>query len=167
MNIPILRDYQLKQLQLLQVSFTLGPTLLFVTSLFLYLNGSGISNLTGEENTFLIVLTTIHFALLGILFPVSMILPTRFLNRYKKVKGEESSGRIVVSAHLIRLTIMEIPAIFGLTVTLLSILDGVIYEQPLFWVNTASLFICVAQMVMMFPNNERIEELYGASFGEK
>lgn len=166
MNTSILKNFQLKQLQFLQISFTLGPLLFFVACIFLYLNGSGFANFTGEQDSFLIILTAVHFVLLGILFPVSIVLPTRFLNRYKKVKGEESSGRIVVSAHLIRLSIMEIPAIFGLVITLLSILNGVIYEEPLFWVNTASFFICFTQMTLLFPNHERIEQLYGSTFSD-
>ncbi|TNE74770.1 hypothetical protein EP331_00680 [bacterium] len=160
----ILTDAQLKQLRLIQILLLAGPFLLFVAIITLYASGFGFSNLESSRSVLLIALTAMHFAVLGLLYPISMVLPIRFLNRFKKTRGQEASGKIVISAHIIKLVLGLIPAIVGLVITLVALTKGVIYEEGLYWVNMVSFFIAMAQNIMSYPNHTRIEQVYGSTF---
>jgi hypothetical protein len=163
-KLPILTPSQLKQMQIMQITITAGPSLAFFTALVLYFSASGITEMATNKSALLIILTAAHFATLGLLFPVSLLLPVRFLSRFKKTRGDVASGKLVAAAHNIRLILMVIPAFFGLSIIILAISKGILYEEPLYWANVASYFILVAQTFLQFPNQQRTEFWYGGSF---
>ncbi len=160
----LLSDAQLKQLRFIQILLFAGPFLLFIAVISLYSSGFGLDQLESSRSVLLIALTALHFALLGILYPVAMVLPLRFLNRFKKTRGELGSGKIVISAHIIRLSLLLVPAFVGLIVCLIALGKGVIYEEGLYWVNMISFFIALAQNLISFPNHQRMEQAYGNTF---
>lgn len=161
---PIVSAYQLKQMKVMQFVLSAGPSILFVTAIVLYVIGYGVGNMTENKSALLIMLTATHFATLGLLFPVSIVLPVRFLSRFKKVRGSEASGKIVVAAHTLRNLLMMIPTLFGLSVILLAIHKGILFEEPLYWVNAASFLILVAQSLLQGPTEKRVEYWYGSTF---
>ena len=155
---------QLKQIQILQIAITAGPAIAFFTAIVMYLSASGVTDMITNKSLLLISLTAAHFAVLGLLFPISIVLPVRFLSRFKKTRGDVASGKLVIAAHNIRLILMVIPAFLGLSIVILAISKGVLYEEPLYWANVASFFILCAQTLLQFPTQKRLDQWYGSSF---
>jgi len=155
---------QLKQIQILQIAITAGPAIAFFTAIVMYFSASGITDMMSSKSVLLISLTAAHFAVLGLLFPISIVLPVRFLSRFKKTRGDVASGKLVIAAHNIRLILMVIPAFLGLSIVILAISKGVLYEEPLYWANVASFFILCAQTLLQFPTQKRLDQRYGSSF---
>lgn len=160
----IITPNQLKRMKFMQFILVSGPLLLFITAVGLFLSGYGIGSMVEQKSVLLISLTALHFALLALLFPVSVLLPIRFLNRFKKIRGDESSGKLVVAAHTIKIILLMIPAVFGISIIIISILKGILYEEALYWVNASSFFILLAQTLFQAPDFKRVEIWYGSSF---
>lgn len=85
---------------------------------------------------------------------------------YRDARGVEitsAAGRcisVIRTAMITRLAILEAPALFGLVVCLLGVFDGVLMQEPIYWINALSAIGLIAFVIRTFPNRTSLEALY-------
>ena len=75
----------------------------------------------------------------------------------------QCSGRIFTGM-LLRAACLEGVALFGAVVCLLGVLEGYMYQQPLYWLNLSSSVFFAAVTVWTFPTQERQEAIFKKRF---
>lgn len=63
-------------------------------------------------------------------------------------------------AHLLRLALLEGPALFGLVICLLGAIRGGLHEHPVYWFNTGSTFVLVVVAALTFPTRDKLVEAF-------
>jgi hypothetical protein len=82
---------------------------------------------------------------------------------------ETAAGRCLGLARgvfILRIAFLESSALFGLTVCLLAVINGVIRKEPLYWLNALPAALVLAFVLATFPTRERILDLC-AEFARK
>jgi hypothetical protein len=69
---------------------------------------------------------------------------------------------IIRSALIVRLAMLEAPALFGLVICLLAVTNGTIYQTSLIWLNAVTALILIGFVSITFPNKERLEEIFNS-----
>ena len=123
----------------------------------------------------LLLLTIIHIVIASSCYLVSFIV-FRFLTtpgRLRKMKpsvvlspGRQSSAleqqylTAIFTAHIIRAAFFEGPALFGMIICLLGVLDGYIQQHPAYWLNLFSFVVMAGMMIYTFPTETKLEDLF-------
>ena len=66
---------------------------------------------------------------------------------------------LVSMASIIRLAMMEAPALFGIVICLLAVFGEGLDDQPVYWLNLASVVLFLFYLAASFPTRERVLEL--------
>ncbi len=111
------------------------------------------------------ILTIVNLILTATLFPLALFISNRIFSPENQAlaageQGEESIATRCVgiqrSGLVVRLAMMEGPAIFGLVVCLIATLDGVLQSNPQYWANLLGTAILLLYGGATLPSKERL-----------
>jgi hypothetical protein len=130
---------------------------------------------TAKSQDILSLLTIVHIVIASSCYLVSFIV-FRFLTnpaRLRKIKssvvlspGRQSSAleqqylAAIFSAHIVRAGFFEGPALLGLIICLIGVLDGCIQQHPIYWLNLFSFVVMAGMMIHTFPTKVKLEDLF-------
>jgi hypothetical protein len=158
------------------VGMGVGVFLLIVIGM--YVNGLPAAEAAPADNPegLMQVMTVVHFALLAVLLVLSAMLFNAQFSDARLRSGvnltlNDAKGRpltdngsrclaLMRTAMILRLAMLEGPALFGLVVCLLGAINGFLHTHPLYWVNAASALYFIGYVVQTFPNRQRMEEIF-------
>jgi len=144
----------LKSLQIFYFAFGVGALLLLFFVLFQSVSATDIPVVVEDEVARLLSIVHLVYGLLA--YSLAPVLFRRILS------GGLSSGHVdrllaaLRNAYVLRLTLFEGVAYFGLVVILLSINDGVLALFPQYWINILSTLILLVFIPVTFPTRERV-----------
>lgn len=156
-EIPV-SDKAIQQLRILMTAIP-GGLILFlivVASLYFVIEPSGDTDLN-----MMVILTAAHFALIGLTFPVGLVLFRSMLTSNSMKQNIEKENRPAVesgitNAYVIRAIMWQIAPILGIITIYLSIASGIIDEKPLLWANAMSPIAFMALHLSQLPTRQRI-----------
>jgi hypothetical protein len=170
----VLTPQNLKALQVVYFALGFGIFIFTITLFFIYGNISGM--VTSTEDSQILILSAIHFSLLIICFPLSKYLfknisEGNWLSKFVFQNPGETENTTPVApaksfwdrlrnAHIIRLTLFEGVALFGLVICALAMFDGVLQTYAVYWVNLISSFVFGIVLVSTFPTIEKLETFF-------
>ena len=67
---------------------------------------------------------------------------------------------LVTGATLVRLATLEAPALLGLVICLIAHLNDILVDHPIYWLNTGSTVLLIGYIVLNFPSQANIVELF-------
>lgn len=101
-------------------------------------------------------------------FYISKIIPDKILDpdgllaknisRSAKTDKQKFIG-LLTNYFIVKLALMEAPALFGLVIIILTSISGVIHHYSVLWLSIIPLIIMLAYSITNFPNMERVLEL--------
>jgi len=161
----------------------LGVTLFLGIVLFLYSQNSGVEDsYQTSELGILSLLSTIHIGVACICYIVAYFVYCSFtslkglakriaspppnMNPVEMTPELCASGSIF-TAYLMRAALLEGPAMFGVIVCLLGVLNGEIRTEPIYWFNLFSYCIFGVVTLWTFPTRERLETIFQRRFMEQ
>lgn len=161
--------------QIIYVALALGVILLASVVVVIYSLGL---NMPEESNAEVIkILSLLHIILVVISYALSNYLYNSHFsdNWFSKIleKNIQSQSKknlaerylaIIRSALITRLAILEGLALFGVTICLLAVLQGVVQEYPIYWLNLISSLVFVLFVRRNFPTREKIESIFREKF---
>jgi hypothetical protein len=119
----------------------------------------------GEYNT-IKLLTQFHVVVFLATILASGFVNSRMMQRYNSdlhsaLKGDTDAAwsswlEAYKNAHIVSLALREGPAMLGLVTLLLASINGVLWEDPFFWVNYFSTTLFVLYLVLSFPTATKI-----------
>lgn len=172
-----LSPQRMQTFQIIYGALLLGTTLFFGIVLKLYFGRQQTAE--AGDASFLRILTVVHAALAAGCY-VAAFAVNRFLTGPAGVKivqrNAEAQGandmtqagiylQAVFAGAIIRAALMEGAAFFGLIVCLLGVTEGVIQEQPIYWLNLFSYGIFALMILWTFPTRLRLEDQFKDRFG--
>lgn len=108
------------------------------------------------------LLSLVHAALaLGAYSLTPVLYRMRFAQGAEDAEGALATIR---GALILRLAMLEAPALFGVIVCLLSAKTGALAAQPLFWLNGITALIFLVFAATGFPTRDRVEAIHEARF---
>jgi len=151
----------LKSLQVFYFALGIGVLIFLFVALFVFIQSSAV--VLAAEEELVGMLTVVHgiYAVLG--YTVAAFLFRRMIARARpemgKVYGAEELLNVLRLASVIRLTVVEGVAFFGLVLLFIAAQAGVLYQYPVYWLNLFSTVILFVFVFRDFPSRQRIEEL--------
>lgn len=119
----------------------------------------------GEYNT-IKLLTQFHVVVFLATILASGFVNSRMMQRHNSdlqsaLKGDTDAAwsswlEAYKNAHIVSLALREGPAMLGLFTLLLASINGVLWEDPFFWVNYFSTTLFVLYLVLSFPTATKI-----------
>lgn len=170
----VLTQQSLKELQIIFLALGFGIFIFTIVLFFIY---NAISEIvTSGDTSQILLLSIIHFILLLCCFPLSKylfenIMRGKWVSKFSlKSLGkpddavQEEPARAfwdrLRSAHIIRLSLFEGVALFGLVICTLGMFDGVMQIYPVFWLNLMSILVFGMILVSNFPTAEKMENFF-------
>ncbi|MGB2957494.1 MAG: hypothetical protein WBG01_08585 [Bacteroidota bacterium] len=151
----------LKSLQVFYFALGIGVLIFLLVTLFVLIQSSDVV-LAGQEE-FVSMLSIVHllYAVLG--YAAAAFLYRRMIARVRpgmgRVYGAEELLNVLRLASVIRLTVVEGVAFFGLVLVFIAAQAGVLHQYPIYWLNLFSTVILFVFIFRDFPTRQRIEEL--------
>lgn len=156
-NVPI-SDKSINQLRLIMTAIPGGLMvfLIVVSALYFVIEPSGSTDLN-----MMVIFTAVHFALIGLLFPVGLFLFRSILASDSMKKNIAQGKQVAVesgitNAYVMRAIVWEIAPILGIITIFVSISSGIIDEKPLLWANAMSPVAFFALHLSQLPTRQRI-----------
>jgi hypothetical protein len=145
----------LKSLQIFYFVFGIGALLLLFFVLFQSVSVGDIP--LAVDDGVARLLSLVHLAYGMAAYGVSPVLFRRILAR--GISGGHTDRFVAAlrSAYILRLTIFEGVAYFGLVVLLISATDGVLMLFPQYWINLLSTLVLMVFIPTTFPTRERLQ----------
>ena len=124
------------------------------------------------------VLTLAHIMLAAGVYTVARVIFNMLLGpsalqggMIKEIK--DTQGRIITNngekilammrtALIVRLAMLEAPALFGLVICLIAVTNGTIYQTSLIWLNAVTALILIGFVILTFPSKEKLEEIFNS-----
>lgn len=157
----VVDDADVRRLAILQAALGAGP-------LFVWLVVVGLSQLpppnesaaTGaaagpDQARLIMLLSAVHVMVALSSYAAGALLFSRVLHQRAP---QDPLGRLR-AATVLRLALLEGPALFGAVICLLAVQPGVAEQVPLVWLNATSTFVLLFVVVVTFPTRERVERL--------
>jgi hypothetical protein len=121
---------------------------------------------TYDDLTLISLLSLVHLVLAATAWGLAFLLYHRLLVRPSDttptVDGCLASIR---TATIVRLSILEAPALFGALICIIASQRGVLDAEPFYWLNLASAAGLLAAVVLTFPTRDRITVLLTGMLG--
>jgi hypothetical protein len=153
-------DY-LKSLQIFYFSLGLGVLVFFFVTLFVYIQTSSLMLMANEELVKMLTVVHVVYALLG--YMVAAFLYERFIGRKQAENAGADDAELLLNAvrlaSVVRLTVVEGVAFFGLVLLFIAAQAGVLHQNPVYWLNLFSSCILMTFVFWDFPSRQRLEEL--------
>lgn len=162
--------------QIIHVALGAGVLVFFSCVLFIY-SHQPIVQPDESEVSFVNVLTLVHlvFAMAAIFagkllahqqFSESNLqqaVSRDFTDKQGEITANTSAEKCVLvirTASILRLATLEGAAFFGLTVTMVAVMNGVLPADPVYFCNLASVIIVLAYIATTFPTADRFESIF-------
>ncbi len=167
-----------RMFQIVQGAVGMGVAVFLLIVIGMYVNGSAAAEAAPADNPegLMQAMTLVHFALLAVLLVLSAMLFNAQFSDARLRSGvnltlNDAKGRpltdngsrclaLMRTAMILRLAMLEGPALFGLVICLLGAMNGFLHTHPLYWVNAASALYFIGYVVQTFPNRQRMEEIF-------
>jgi hypothetical protein len=151
---------ELLALQILTGAFAMGVLLFLAVTVLLWIAGSG-DRAPGDQDLGLFpILTTVNAVLFtGCL--VSGLALHGFLTR--DLGRAASAAQFLAGLRgpaLLRLSLLEGSALFGIVVCLLGVIQGAVRSLPWIWANSAPALFFLLFSLATFPTRERVVDLF-------
>ncbi len=165
----LLTDDNVRSMQIIQAALGSGVLLFVVIVIAMYFNYAT-DAATGSVD-FVWILTLIHFVLSAVMIVLSFWMYKRRLTAEAVSPGSGSSSisadsclEALRTAIIIRLGLLEGAAFYGLVVCIVAVMNGVMQENAIFWINLFSAFVMLFFVIWLFPSRERLIEFYKNDF---
>ncbi len=161
---------RVRTFQIVQVALVLGIMVMLVMILFLF--GLGRETVPGEfddalvrQLSMVLAVLTVGALLVGEVIYRRLLSPERFRAyaarplRSRTGVIDDPAEKVLMlmqQAMLVRLSIYDIPAFFGLVICLTELVSGVIFAYPQYMVVTIPAFAQLAFLAVTFPTRERL-----------
>ena len=151
--------------QIIHIALAFGVTIFFVVVLVLYSFGSPQSEPDeGLIRMLCMALMVMAISAYGVAFLryKKVITKISFSEPFVSTEGRvyKNVGDIFVvrlrTAQIIRLALFEGVAFFGLVICILSVQNGLLYEQPIYWAAALPALVVVLLVAQTFPTKERM-----------
>jgi hypothetical protein len=151
-----LTPQEVQQFQIVQMAMGSGIALFLGIVLFLHSGRVFRPEATAEGAVLTVrILTAVH-----VLFTMSCWSLASFLYpRLSRLEAEQDAQAAVArlkSATIVRLALMEAPAVLGIVTVLLAGMFGVLEAHPAFWANLATAVAFFVFVVKSFPGRDRL-----------
>jgi hypothetical protein len=151
----------LKSFQVFYFALGIGVLIFLFVALFIFIQSSDVVLAGEEELVSMLSIVHVVYALLG--YAAAAFLYGRMIARARpdmgRVYGPEEILNVLRLASVIRLTVVEGVAFFGLVLIFIAGQAGVLHQYPIYWLNLFSTVILFVFIFRDFPNRQRIEEL--------
>lgn len=165
----LLTDDNVRSMQIMQAALGSGVLIFIVIVIAMYFSYAA-AEATGRAD-FVWILTLIHFVLSAVMIVLSFWLYKRRLTAEAVTRSSESDSISAAacldalrSAIIIRLGLLEGAAFCGLVVCIVAVMNGVMQENAVFWINLFSAFVMLFFVISLFPSRERLIEFYKNDF---
>ena len=160
-------DPVIRLLRLLHISFPMGPVVFAVVMSLIDLS-SGSMRPRDQEFEILTLMSMVHLVVALLALIISEAVYRWFVSVDRINATPEESPQILAArcvnntrtATIVRLAILEVAAMIGLVIVLISMMRGVLQIQPLYWLNGLSTFVMVGISAWNFPSRQRLIETY-------
>lgn len=165
--------------QIIYAALLAGATVFAGIVLLLYIQQPRAAAAEPADASFLRILTMVHVAIAAGCYMAAFAV-SRFFAGDKGLEfvqrnagGLTEDGGLQASLYLqavftgaiIRAALMEGPALFGVIACLMGVTEGVIPQQPVYWLNLFSYVIFAGMVVWTFPTRQRLEDRFKDRFG--
>lgn len=153
----------LKSFQIIPIAVAMGVVVFYVVIFILGPGGESVPDMgTVDQVRWM---TIGHFALSVIASFVAPMLYFKTLsgNDQAPASGKEILGRMR-SAEIVRLAVYDGVAFIGAIICFLAMQNGVMAQQPLYWLNGITTIILFLQIWRNFPTEDRLTNLFRAKF---
>lgn len=175
-----LTPQNIRVFQIIHGAIALGVIMFMGIVFFLYSSQSAPSGPRELKDAYdlIKVLTLAHIMLAAGVYTVARVVFNLLLGPSALQGGlikeiKDAQGRIITnngekilamirSALIVRLAMIEAPALFGLVICMIGITNGTIYETPSIWLNGITACILIGFVILTFPNKERLEEIFNS-----
>jgi len=159
----------LKGMQVLIGAMPVGIVLFLLVVLFRTLIAPIDTPDAASDGSTVTMLSLVHLILFGAAIVLAPILHRAQLRKVVDggARGEELAVEAVGAvrqAAIVRLAVLEAPALFGLIICLLASKHELLSVQPIYWLNALSSLIFILFAAMNFPTRERVEAIFDAHF---
>lgn len=172
----------LRTFQIIHGAIGLGVVMFLGVVLFVYSSQPANlgANITKDDYDLIKILTLAHIMVAAGVYTVARVVFNLLLSSTALQGGvskemKDAQGRIISnpsekilamirSALIIRLAMIEAPALFGLVICLIATLNGTVFETPSIWLNASTSLILIGFVILTFPNKERLEEIFNTRF---
>ncbi len=151
----------LKSLQIFYFSLGIGVLVFFFVTLFVYIQSSSLMLTANEKLVSMLSVVHVVYALLG--YMVAAFLYERVIRRKQAENGDVNDAELLLNAvrlaSVVRLTVVEGVAFFGLVLLFITAQAGVLLQNPVYWLNLFSSCILTTFVFWDFPTRQRLEGL--------
>lgn len=173
-----LTPQNIRVFQIIQIAIGLGVVMFMGVVLFVYSSQTGSMNpaIMKDDYDLIKVLTLAHIMIAAGVYTIARVVFNLLLGPSALQSGvtkamKDAQGRIIESpaekilimirsAIIVRLAMIEAPALFGLIICLIATLNGTIRETPLIWMNMITAWILIGFVILTLPGKGRLEELF-------
>lgn len=163
-----LGDADLKALQAIQAALMTGVLLFGLVVVLLAIRPQSIGAALPTPAATLTLLSLVHGVMALGAWAAAFLLHGALLRSASAGAGAPAGAESLAAlrkATLVRLALLEGPALFGLVICLLAALGGTLRETPVYWLNAASALAFLAFAALSFPTRERVEASLAEHFG--
>lgn len=164
----LLTDDTLRSMSIIQAALGSGVVLFMFIVIAMYFSME--SSQAGDPQL-IWILTLVHFILAANMIFLSSWMYKRRLTAGAIAKSSPTGTIDAAScldalrnAIIIRLAFLEGAAFYGLVVCIVAVMNGVMQENPIYWINLASAFVMLLHVVWLFPSRDRLIEFYKNDF---
>jgi hypothetical protein len=169
----VLTPQSIRVLQVIFAALATGVfifTLIAVSGYFIFQN-----NYQAADPSMIRIMTGIHFIIFPVIFYISKYLydhlfqSTRFSQLPDLSSGDrqhlpltlaENLLAMIRSSSIVRLALLEVPAMFGLTICFMAAIQGVLQQYPFYWINMVSTLVFEVIIYIEFPSRQKLEALF-------
>lgn len=146
----------LKQVQIITIAMNLGVSLFAFVCIFLYLNGTENSI---PDNELINLLLIALFVISVSSYILSIYIPRKILMGTISKQGANFVSAFN-SYQILKLGLLEAPALFGLVIIIIGITSGIIYQNEYIFIALFPLIIMIAFSVLIFPTELKVKTLF-------
>ncbi|MBL7996790.1 hypothetical protein JNM05_15595 [bacterium] len=175
-----LTPQNVRVIQIIQGAIGLGVVMFMGVVLFVYSSQtmSVDARIANDDYDLINLLTLAHIMIAAGVYTVARVVFNLLLSSSVLRNGvtkvmKDGQGRvidspaekilaIIRSAIIVRLAMLEAPALFGLVICLIGTFNGTIQETPSIWLNAITSLILIGFVILTFPNKEHIEEIFNS-----
>ncbi|KAB2880588.1 ATP synthase F0 subunit C [bacterium] len=175
-----LTPQNIRVIQIIQGAIGLGVVMFMGVVLFVYSSQTMNvdARITNDDYDLINILTLAHIMIAAAVYTVARVVFNLLLSSSVLRNGvtkimKDGQGRVIEnpaekmlaiirSAMIVRLAMIEAPAIFGLVICLIATFNGTIQETPSIWLNAITALILIGFVILTFPNKERVEEIFNS-----
>jgi hypothetical protein len=170
-----LTDKDLRGMRIMHFALVGGLTMFLLVAVVLYLTTENVVSKTLDGNE-LLMMSGAHAFVALTCFALSFILPALMLkpSTIEKMMQQRAANGVpalepaalyvsaIRGAWVLRLTLQEGPAVFGLIICVMAVNSGAMAEQPLYSLNGLTTMLFLAGAIMAIPSRERALNMFAA-----